>query len=72
MPANSPDKIIRRHPVIRWLLGAGALLYGLSRFVPFTPTEFRGILDGSWMQVLHVAFIEHWQFGRDIVFTYGT
>ncbi len=28
-------------------------------------------IDDSWMQALHLAFLQHWQFGRDIVFSYG-
>ena len=53
------------------LLGATALLYVLSRFLPCAPQKHFGVLDDSWMQVLHTAFQQHWQFGRDIVFTFG-
>ncbi len=29
------------------------------------------LLDNVWAQVLHVAYVQHLQFGRDIVFSYG-
>jgi hypothetical protein len=41
------------------------------RFLPRAPQKHYGVLDDSWMQVLHMAFQQHWQFGRDIVFTFG-
>jgi len=56
---------------LRWLFGAAALLYVLSRFLPCAPQKHFGIIDDSWMQVLHTAFQQQWQFGRDIVFTFG-
>lgn len=40
-------------------------------FVPIHPIPFFGLLDGSWMQVVNVGFVKHWQWGRDIVFTIG-
>ena len=54
-----------------WVLQAVALLYLLSLFLPCAPQKHYGILDDSWAQVLHTAFLQHWQFGRDIVFTFG-
>src|SRR2546425_2779634 len=56
---------------LHWLLGATALLYVLSRFLPCAPQKHYGIIDDSWVQVLHTAFQQHWQFGCDIVFTFG-
>jgi hypothetical protein len=56
---------------VRCLLGATALLYVLSRFLPCAPQQHHGIIDDSWMQALHTAFQQHWQFGRDIVFNFG-
>ena len=57
----------------RILVMASSLAYVLWCFVPHSiPTyDPRFILDNSWIQALHVAFERHWQFGRDIVFTYG-
>jgi hypothetical protein len=60
--------------VVRWLAGASTLLYVFSRFIPGTPVDqylFNGDIDNAWTQVLHAALHRHWQFGRDIVFTYG-
>jgi hypothetical protein len=56
---------------VRCLLGATALFYVLSRFLPCAPQKHHGIIDDSWMQVLHTAFQQRWQFGRDIVFSFG-
>jgi hypothetical protein len=56
---------------VHCFLGATALLYVLSRFLPCAPQQHNGIIDDSWMQTLHTAFRQHWQFGRDIVFPFG-
>jgi hypothetical protein len=56
---------------LRWLLGTTALLYVLSRFLPCARQRHYGVIEDSWVQVLHTAFQLHWQFGRDIVFTFG-
>lgn len=71
MPINFRSNAIRWRLVPQWVLMAGTLLYVLSRFVPCAAPKHFAPLDDSWMQVLHVAFLEHWQFGRDIVFTFG-
>jgi hypothetical protein len=55
---------------VRWLAASSALIYALVQFFPGTPVSAPTI-DGSWMQTMHVAFEQHWQFGRDIVFTFG-
>jgi len=54
-----------------WCLG---LLYVFSRFIPCHPvSDFAKFddLDNIWAQILHLAYAEHMQFGRDVVFTYG-
>jgi hypothetical protein len=56
---------------LHFVLQAVALLYLFSRFVPWIPPGDYGPVDESWMQVAHLAFDEKWQFGRDIVFTFG-
>jgi len=56
---------------VHWLAGATALMYALSRFLPLSPQFHNSILDDSWRQALHLAFEQHLQFGRDLVFTYG-
>lgn len=46
------------------------LLYVLSLFFPWLsgpPTS----VDASWEMVLHRATEQHWQFGKDIIFTFG-
>ena len=71
---NSLGKTIHWATVVRWLAGVSTLLYVFSRFIPGTPVDeylFNEDIDNAWTQVLHAAFRQHWQFGRDIVFTYG-
>lgn len=55
----------------RWLTAASTLLFTLSQFVPWEARATDQVLDDSWIQVQSMAFLEHWQFGRDIVFTFG-
>ncbi|MGA2280976.1 MAG: hypothetical protein ABSG80_11815 [Verrucomicrobiota bacterium] len=60
--------------VVRGLAVAGMFLYVFSRFIPCNSVDDYPIIDGienAWAQALHVAFSQHWQFGQDIVFTYG-
>ena len=67
-------KNIRWMKVVHGLAVAGMFLYVFSRFVPCSSVDDYPINDGidnAWTQVLHVAFSRHWQFGQDIVFTYG-
>jgi hypothetical protein len=66
---STPKKIFLTK-VVHWLAASGALIYALVQFFPGTAVSAPTI-DGSWMQALHVAFEQRWQFGRDIVFTYG-
>jgi len=54
-----------------WLAAVTSLVFVLSRFLPSGTRETYGIIDDSWMQMLHMAFAERLQFGRDIVFTFG-
>ncbi|MGF7210515.1 hypothetical protein GGE65_005122 [Skermanella aerolata] len=39
--------------------------------VPWSPWMPSAGLDPSWVFVLHHAFAEGWQWGKDIVFTFG-
>ncbi len=67
-------KNIRWMTVVRGLAVAGMFLYVFSRFVPCSSVDDYPIIDeieNAWAQVLHVAFSRHWQFGQDIIFTYG-
>jgi len=55
----------------QWLAAGTSLLYFLSRVVPYRPPDPRAIADYSFPQALHEGFVRHWQFGRDIIYTYG-
>lgn len=71
---NSSGKTVRWEFVARLLIGAGLLLYVFSRFIPSLSVNDYPVgdgLDNAWTQALHLAFVRHWQFGTDIVFTYG-
>jgi len=55
----------------KWLAATTSLVFAFSRFLPFgRPGGYNGV-DDSWMQMLHLAFAERLQFGRDIVFSFG-
>jgi hypothetical protein len=55
-----------------WLAAVTSLVFVLSRFLSSVrPTGAYGIIEDSWIQMLHMAFAERLQFGRDIVFTFG-
>jgi hypothetical protein len=68
---DSPSKNRPGARVLHWLAGSAALVYVFSRFLPCSPKFQHPPLDTSWEQALHVAFEQHLQFGRDIVFTCG-
>jgi hypothetical protein len=57
--------------IARWLAGASTLLFILYQFVPWGAVTTDQTLEDSWIQVQHLAFLQHLQFGRDIVFTFG-
>jgi hypothetical protein len=67
---DAPAKKIFPAMAVRWLAAGSALIYALAQFFP-DPAAPAPTIDGSWTQVLHVGFEQRWQFGRDIVFTYG-
>jgi hypothetical protein len=71
---NSATKPNHQSTAIRLLFWGFGLLYVSSRFIP--GHMLRGYpsntsVDDAWAQILHVAYAQHMQFGRDIVFTYG-
>jgi hypothetical protein len=71
---NSFAKKIPWATVFRRLAEVSTLLYVFSRFIPATPVAqypINGDIDHAWTQVLHAAYLHGWQFGRDLVFTYG-
>ncbi len=55
---------------MRRFAAAVSLFYALNVIVPWRP-QFTGDVDDSWIYPLHLAFAQHWQWGRDIAFTYG-
>src|SRR5438034_3615644 len=55
----------------KWLAASTSLLFAFSRFLPSGQRGDYNIVDDSWIQMLHMAFAERLQFGRDIVFTFG-
>ena len=66
-----PTGLARVIQLLVWVLG---LLYAASRLIPCHPvSDYASYLplDDAWAQAMHVAYAQHMQFGRDIVFTYG-
>ena len=61
----------RKQLIVRWLAGASTLLFAFYQFVPWGAVTTDQHLEDSWILVQHLAFLEHWQFGRDIIFTFG-
>ena len=57
--------------VATWLAAATSLVFVLSRFQPSASPGGYNIVDDAFIQMLHMAFVERLQFGRDIVFTFG-
>jgi hypothetical protein len=70
-PATPTDRTVRRQKMTGWLLGAATLYCVLARFVPWTPPARQSFIEESYLQALQTAFTNHWQFGRDFVFTFG-
>ena len=54
-----------------WLAATTSLLFAVSRFLPSGRPGGYSIVEDAWIQMLHMAFAERLQFGRDIVFTFG-
>lgn len=53
---------------LAWQVPLAAVFWLGLVYWPFPPT---GHLDSSWSQVLVKAWTEQWQFGPDLIFTYG-
>jgi hypothetical protein len=71
---NSSTKPHRASILVGLLACGFGLLYVFSRFIPgHLAGDYPAYksVDDSWTQVLHMAYVQHLQFGRDIVFTYG-
>jgi len=54
-----------------WLAAATSLVFAFSRFLPSGRLGGYSFVDDSWIQMLHTAFAEGLEFGRDIVFTFA-
>jgi hypothetical protein len=66
-----PTSLAKVMQLLVWVLG---LLYVFSRLIPCHSVSEYALyvpVDDAWAQVMHVAYAQHMQFGRDIVFTYG-
>ena len=55
----------------KWLAATTSLLFAFCRFLPSGQSGGYNIVDDAYIQMLHFAFGERTQFGRDIVFTFG-
>lgn len=66
---SEPSAQMKR--VLRWLGAASSLLFALACMLPTEPPRRYSTIEDSWIQVLHLAFLKHLQFGREIVFTFG-
>jgi len=55
----------------KWLAATTSLLFAVSQFLPSGRPGGYNIVDDAWIQMLHFAFVERLQFGRDIVYTFG-
>src|SRR6266568_71195 len=55
----------------KWLAASTSLVFAFCRFQPSGVPGGYNPADDSWIQMLHFAFAERLQFGRDIVFTFG-
>ena len=55
----------------KYLIWGMGVLYVFSQFIP--KCNFDGLSNGdsNWVQAIHVAYNQRFQFGKDIVFTYG-
>jgi hypothetical protein len=68
---KTPEAPSRLRVLVRWLAASTTLVYVLARFLPSAPPVQHGEIEDSYIQVLHLGFLQSWQFGRDIIFTFG-
>jgi hypothetical protein len=54
-----------------WLAAITSVVFVFFRFLPCGRPGAYGVVEDSWIQMLHTAFAERLQFGRDIVFPFG-
>ncbi|HXS69211.1 MAG TPA: hypothetical protein VN761_10235, partial [Candidatus Polarisedimenticolia bacterium] len=66
---SAPSPQMKR--ALRWFAAASSLLFVFSCLNPAELPQRYNPLEDSWIQILHLAFVRHLQFGREIVFTFG-
>jgi len=66
-----PEFAVLTKRLAKWLAVITSLLFVFSRFLPTGRPGGYGTVEDSWVQMLHEAFAQRMQFGRDIVFTFG-
>ena len=54
-----------------WLAATSSFVLAFSRFLPTGHPGGYNNVDDGWIQMLHMAFAERLQFGRDVVFSFG-
>ena len=57
--------------LLKWLAATTTLLFALCRFLPSGQPGGYNVVDDAYVRMLHFAFAEPLQFGKDIVFTFG-
>jgi hypothetical protein len=61
----------RTKTLATWLAAIASFIFTYSRFLPTGRLRGYSIIDDPWIEMLHTAFAERLQFGRDIVITFG-
>jgi hypothetical protein len=69
MRISEPSQRTKRW--LRWLGAASSLIFVLACFAPEIRLAYYSPVEDSWLQVLHFAFLNKLQFGREIIFTFG-
>ena len=71
-PEPNVEKSLSYKLVAEIGLGIFSFFYALGIYVPWNILTFdAGFIDNSWEFILHYAFDKNWQFGKDIIFTFG-
>lgn len=66
-----PIMSLKSNFLLSMLLRTLAMIGLVILCVPWSPWMPNAGLDASWVFVLHHAFAEAWQWGKDIIFTFG-
>ncbi len=70
IPKDTKRAVKQKAAIIPFLIG---LLYSAICLPPWIPVFLSGekLRDPSWQFALHEAYQQKWQFGTDVIFTYG-